>query len=53
MLDLENGEAVAAAWDKQAQVQDSGSGSEAGDSKGEVMDTAAWVKSNKVWKLLL
>lgn len=38
---------------KQAQVQDSGSGSEAGDSKGEVMDMAAWVKSNKVWKLLL
>ena len=48
-----HGEAVAAAWEKQAWMQDSSSGSEAGDREGEVMETAAWGKLDKVWKLLL
>lgn len=42
-----------AAWEKWARVQDRGSGSEAGDREGEVMETAAWGKFDKVWKLLL
>lgn len=46
-------EAVAAAWEKRTRVQDSGSGSEAADREGEVMETAASGKFDKVWKLLL
>lgn len=43
---------MAAAREKCVWAQDSSSGSEAGDRLGEVMETEAWGKCDKVWKYL-